>query len=72
MHDRPISGAERLRGSYFLPGLADAHAHPSVGAPRSDNGRGPEPAADPDNWATARDGLTRHAFCNRLENIDYS
>jgi imidazolonepropionase-like amidohydrolase len=32
IQDRPIAGAERLPGRYVLPGLVDAHAHPSIGA----------------------------------------
>lgn len=27
----PVPGAERLPGRYVLPGLVDAHAHPSLG-----------------------------------------
>jgi len=32
IHDRPLAGAEPLPGRFVLPGLADAHAHPAVGA----------------------------------------
>jgi imidazolonepropionase-like amidohydrolase len=36
IHDRPVADAEPLPGRYFLPGLADAHAHPALG--QSPNG----------------------------------
>jgi imidazolonepropionase-like amidohydrolase len=29
-HDEPADGAEALPGSYILPGLVDAHAHPAI------------------------------------------
>jgi imidazolonepropionase-like amidohydrolase len=29
-HDEPVNGAEVLPGSYILPGLVDAHAHPAI------------------------------------------
>jgi imidazolonepropionase-like amidohydrolase len=32
IHDRPLAGAEPLPGRFVLAGLADAHAHPAVGA----------------------------------------
>src|SRR6266849_8095024 len=32
LRDRPVAGAEPLPGRFILPGLADAHAHPAVGA----------------------------------------
>jgi amidohydrolase family protein len=31
VHDRPVPDAETLPGRYLLAGLADAHAHPTVG-----------------------------------------
>src|SRR6266536_1421507 len=32
VHDRPIADADPLPGTFILPGLADAHAHPAVGS----------------------------------------
>ena len=32
LHDMPIDGAELLPGGFVLPGLADCHAHPAIGA----------------------------------------
>ncbi|MBV9871752.1 MAG: amidohydrolase family protein [Frankiaceae bacterium] len=32
MHDEPIADADDLPGEFVLPGLADAHAHPAIGA----------------------------------------
>ena len=29
----PVPAAERLPGRYVMPGLVDAHAHPTVGGP---------------------------------------
>jgi imidazolonepropionase-like amidohydrolase len=58
VHDRPIAGADPLPGAFILPGLADAHALPAVGAGPAGLVALDESAARANLAAWARAGIT--------------